>query len=110
MVEFDDFKHYLAAVNHEHHYLSGLNLLSDFFNQHYYLVLLILLVGFYILSYVREWDGQGTILYLLTQPISLTKIFTSNVAALLGMGISFTLIACLLILLIGSLLNVLCQL
>jgi|GEM_PF-535708 len=105
MVELEDFEHYLAAVNQEHHYLSGLNLLADFFNQHYYLVLLILLVGFYSLSYVREWDGQGTIRYLLTQPISLTKIFTSKVAASLGMGISFTLIACFLIFLIGSLLN-----
>ena len=105
MIERSVFDQYLDEVGKEHHYLSGLNLLADFFNQYYYVVLLILLVGFYSLSYVREWDGSGTIRYLLVQPISLTKTYVSKVVASLAMGICFTFLAGLIIFLIGSLLN-----
>lgn len=105
MIERDVFDQYLAEVGKEHTYLSGLNLLADFFIQHYYVVLLILLIGFYSLSYVREWDGSGTIRYLLVQPISLTKTFLSKVVASLAMGICFTFLVGLIIFVIGSLLN-----
>lgn len=105
MVEKDVFDRYLAEVNKEHHTLSGLNLLADFFNHYYFVVLLILLVGFYSLSYVREWDGSGTIRYLLVQPISLKRTFTAKIVASLSMGICFTLLVGLITFIIGSLLN-----
>src|SRR5690625_6834372 len=83
------FDHYLGEVDQEHRYLSGLNLLADLFNEYFYLVVFILLIGFYSLSYVREWDGQGTIRYLLVQPISLKRIFKSKMVASLSMSLAF---------------------
>src|SRR5690625_558009 len=99
------FDHYLGEVDQEHRYLSGLNLLADLFNEYFYLVVFILLIGFYSLSYVREWDGQGTIRYLLVQPISLKRIFKSKMVASLSMSLAFIAVTSLLIFLIGSLLN-----
>ncbi|WP_440897695.1 ABC transporter permease [Amphibacillus sp. Q70] len=99
------FDSYLDTVDQEHRYLSGFNLLADIFNQYFYLVILILLVGFYSLSYVREWDGQETIRYLIVQPIGLTRIFIAKMLASIGMGFCFILLASLIIFLVGSLLN-----
>lgn len=99
------FDLYLAEVDQEHRYVSGFNLLADLFNQYFYLVIFILLIGFYSLSYVREWDGQGTIRYLLVQPISLKRTFRSKILASFSMGLCFIVITSVLIFLIGSLLN-----
>lgn len=99
------FDEYLNSVDQEHRYLSGLNLLADVYNQYFYLVILVLVAGFFSLSYVREWDNSGTIRYLLVQPIRLTKVFTAKMATSIGIGIGFTILASIIIFVIGSLLN-----
>lgn len=104
-IDRETFDLYLDAVNQDHRYLSGLNLLADVFNQYFYLAIFVLLIGFYSLSYVREWDGQGTIRYLLVQPISLKRIFRSKMLSSLSMGFCFIVITSLFVFLIGSLLN-----
>lgn len=104
-IDREVFDFYLAEVDKEHRYLSGLNLLADLFNEYFYLVIFILLIGFYSLSYVREWDGQGTIRYLLVQPISLKRTFKSKMLSSLTMGFCFVAITSLLVFVIGSLLN-----
>ncbi|GAA4079671.1 ABC transporter permease [Amphibacillus indicireducens] len=104
-IDRETFDLYLDAVNQDHRYLSGLNLLADVFNQYFYLAIFILLIGFYSLSYAREWDGQGTIRYLLVQPISLKRTFRSKMLSSLSMGFCFILITSLLVFLIGSFLN-----
>ena len=104
-IDREMFDLYLDTVDQEHRYLSGLNLLADIFNQYFYLAIFILLIGFYSLSYVREWDGQGTIRFLLVQPVSLKRTFSSKMVSSLTMGLCFTMITSLFVFVIGSLLN-----
>lgn len=104
-IDYQIFQNYVDARAEEHDYLSGLNLSTNIINDYMYLVIWLIIIVFFSINYVKEWDGYKTIRFAKVQPIQFRKLFSAKVLSSQITGFSMLLVGFLVIIVIGTLLN-----